>query len=113
MVLLALAMSAAPLRGEAEVQIGGPFELTDQNGNTRTDEDFRGSYLLMYFGFTNCPDTCPTSLWTMTQALEAFGSWDAARAERVIPVFVSVDPGRDTPEEIGRASCRERVCQYV
>src|SRR3546814_6890515 len=54
--------------------------------------------LLMYFGFTNCPDTCPTSLWTMTQALEAFGSWDAARAERVIPVFVSVDPGRDTPE---------------
>lgn len=95
---LAVVMALVPLPGRAEVQIGGPFELTDQNGNTRNDQDFRGSYLLIYFGFTNCADTCPTALSTMTQGLEALAMRDPAKAEQVVPIFVSVDPERDTPE---------------
>jgi cytochrome oxidase Cu insertion factor (SCO1/SenC/PrrC family) len=95
---LALMVAVAPVHGVADVQIGGPFELTDQNGARRTDKDFRGSYMLMFFGFTNCPDTCPTTLATMTQALEALARRDKAKAERAIPIFISVDPERDTPE---------------
>jgi cytochrome oxidase Cu insertion factor (SCO1/SenC/PrrC family) len=97
-VALALMVAGAPARSAAEVQIGGPFELTDQHGATRTDKDFRGSYMLMFFGFTNCPDTCPTALLTMTQALETLARQDKAKAERVVPIFISVDPERDTPE---------------
>jgi cytochrome oxidase Cu insertion factor (SCO1/SenC/PrrC family) len=95
---LALMVTIAPVPGTAEVQIGGPFELKDQHGATRTDKDFRGSYLFMFFGFTNCPDTCPTTLMTMTQALEALARQDKAKAERVVPIFISVDPERDTPQ---------------
>jgi cytochrome oxidase Cu insertion factor (SCO1/SenC/PrrC family) len=96
----ALLVALAPVSGGAEVKIGGPFELVDQNGTTRTDADFSGSYMLMYFGFTHCPDTCPTALLKMAQALEALGELDAAKAERVVPMFVSVDPERDTPEAL-------------
>ena len=78
-------------------EIGGPFELVDQHGATRTDADFRGSYLLIYFGFTHCPDTCPTALSKVTGALEALAELDAAKARRVVPMFISVDPERDTP----------------
>ena len=92
-VLLAL----APAGGGTAVEIGGHFELVDQNGATRTDADFRGSYLLVYFGFTHCPDTCPTALSKATGALEALAELDAARARRVVPMFISVDPERDTP----------------
>ena len=68
-----------------------------RHGATRTDADFRGSYLLIYFGFTHCPDTCPTALSKVTGALEALAELDAARARRVVPMFISVDPERDTP----------------
>ena len=91
-LLVALAPPSA-----AAVSIGGPFELVDQHGVTRTAEDFRDRYMLIYFGFTHCPDSCPTALLKITHALEGLAEHDVAKAERVVPIFVSVDPERDTP----------------
>lgn len=73
--------------------IGGPFSLIDQNGKTRTDADFRGRYMLIYFGYSNCPDVCPVSLGVIADAVERLG----AKANRVAPIFITVDPERDTP----------------
>jgi len=75
-------------------QIGGPFKLTDQNGVERTDRDFRGKLMLVYFGYTYCPDVCPTELTVMATALDQLGG-DAAN---VAPIFITVDPERDTPK---------------
>ncbi len=74
-----------------EALFGGPFELTDHNGRAVTDETFRGRFTLLYFGYTFCPDLCPTNLLTMAEALEALGP----DGERVQPLFVTVDPERD------------------
>jgi protein SCO1 len=100
-VLLVLALAACsggngepPLKGAA---IGGPFTLTDQDGRRATDRDFAGRYRIMYFGFTHCPDVCPTDLAVLGQALRRFEQSDPERAARVVPIFVSVDPERDTP----------------
>ena len=76
--------------------VGGPFELVDQHGQVRRDADFRGRHMLVYFGFTYCPDACPTSLLAMTQALEALAESDPAAADEVVPIFITVDPERDT-----------------
>src|SRR5271157_184254 len=76
----------------AGLSLGGPFQLTDQTGKRVSDADFRGRWMLLYFGYTTCPDVCPTELQTMTGALDTLG----AKAERVVPVFVTVDPDRDT-----------------
>ncbi len=76
--------------------LGGPFTLTDQSGHAVTDRDFAGRYLLLYFGYTYCPDVCPTELGTIAAAMDAMGP----AAERVTPVFVTVDPERDTPEQL-------------
>jgi cytochrome oxidase Cu insertion factor (SCO1/SenC/PrrC family) len=84
----------------AEVEIGAPFALTDQNGKPRSDEDFRGSYALIYFGYTFCPDVCPTGLMKMTDALAALAKGDPAKAARVVPIFITIDPARDTPETL-------------
>lgn len=78
--------------GFATVQIGGPFTLTDQNGVVRHDTDFRGELMLVYFGYTYCPDACPTALQTMTNALDALGD----KGKEVQPIFITVDPERDT-----------------
>jgi protein SCO1/2 len=101
LMLLVLGLAACssgggdpPLAGAA---IGGPFTLTDQNGRTVTDRDFAGKYRIMYFGFTHCPDVCPTDLAAIGKGLKAFEAKDEARAEKVVPIFVSVDPERDTP----------------
>ncbi len=75
-----------------EALIGGPFALTDQDGKVRRADDFRGRFMLVYFGYSYCPDICPTTLAVMADALEKLGS----KAERVVPVFVTVDPERDT-----------------
>jgi protein SCO1/2 len=83
-----------PLKGAA---IGGPFTLVDQDGRPASDRDYRGRYRIMYFGFTHCPDVCPTDLAVLGQALRRFEKSDPARAALVTPIFVSVDPGRDTP----------------
>nr|TFG54511.1 MAG: SCO family protein [Hyphomicrobiales bacterium] len=77
--------------GEAE--IGGPFSLIDQNGIRRSDQDFRGRYMLVFFGFTYCPDICPTTLAVLSAALNDIGPL----AEDIVPIFISVDPERDTP----------------
>src|SRR5262245_62465529 len=77
--------------------IGGSFTLVDQNGKTVTDRDFRGKYMLIFFGFTHCPDICPAELQVMSAALDALGP----KAEEVAPIFVTLDPGRDTPEAVG------------
>ena len=74
--------------------IGGPFRLVDQNGKTVTDADLKGKWSLIYFGYTHCPDACPTALNDIAVALDELGPKRAA----VRPVFITVDPERDTPE---------------
>lgn len=69
------------------------FELTDHNGMVKTDEEFRGRWLLVFFGFTNCPDVCPTGLATIAQVMDDLG----AEGTAVQPLFITVDPERDTP----------------
>ncbi|HEX4113887.1 MAG TPA: SCO family protein, partial [Stellaceae bacterium] len=81
---------------EAPLSIGGPFTLTDQNGVVRHDTDFRGKLMLVYFGYTYCPDVCPTTLTLMSDALKKLGP-DAAR---IAPLFITVDPDRDTPAQM-------------
>jgi cytochrome oxidase Cu insertion factor (SCO1/SenC/PrrC family) len=95
MLLYRLWMERVPqatVTGEALV--GGPFELTDHNGNKVTDQTYRGRMMLIYFGFTYCPDACPTALGVMSAALDKL---DVA-ADRVVPILITVDPERDTPQ---------------
>jgi cytochrome oxidase Cu insertion factor (SCO1/SenC/PrrC family) len=80
----------------ASPAVGGPFTLTDQNGATRSDKDFRGKVMLIYFGYTYCPDACPTTLQAISQTLDMIGN----EASKVQPIFISVDPARDTPEQL-------------
>ena len=72
--------------------VGGPFTLTDQNGRRRSDRDFRGKLMIVYFGYTFCPDVCPADLMAIGQALDALGP----AADGVQPIFITVDPERDT-----------------
>ena len=71
--------------------VGGPFTLTDQNGTRRSDTEFRGRLMIVYFGYTSCPDVCPTDLMAITQALDRLGS----AADGVQPIFITIDPERD------------------
>jgi cytochrome oxidase Cu insertion factor (SCO1/SenC/PrrC family) len=73
--------------------LGGPFSLTDHAGRPVTERDFAGRWLLVYFGYTYCPDVCPTELGTVAAALDAMGP----AGEGVTPVFITVNPERDTP----------------
>lgn len=81
-----------------QAAIGGPFQLVDQNGETRSEQDFRGRYMLVYFGYTYCPDICPTTLATLSRGLEALAARAPDKAEVVVPVFVTIDPERDDVE---------------
>jgi len=76
--------------------IGGPFELVDQTGSTVTDKSWPGQYLLVYFGYTFCPDVCPTELSIIGVALTALEEEAADVAAKIQPVFITVDPERDT-----------------
>lgn len=87
----------AGLQTSGKALIGGPFTLTDASGKQVTDKDFRGRYMLVFFGFTNCPDICPAGLQLMSAALDKIG----AKADNITPVFISVDPARDTREKLG------------
>ncbi len=104
---LGAALCAAAPAGTAEPQtivaddtagqmIGGPFMLVDQDGDSVTDEDFAGAFMLIAFGYTNCPDVCPATLMTMASAINILGP----EAAKVRPIFISVDPARDTPERL-------------
>ena len=75
-------------------QIGGPFALIDQDGKTRTDGDFHGRFALIYFGYSFCPDVCPTTLAEMGAALDKLGP----KRSRVVPLLITIDPERDTPK---------------
>ena len=98
-VFLALTLRDNP-RGAAGTMlasaIGGPFRLIDQNGKTVTDADLKGKWSLVYFGYTHCPDACPTALNDISIALEDLGT----KRDAVRPVFITVDPERDTPETL-------------
>jgi cytochrome oxidase Cu insertion factor (SCO1/SenC/PrrC family) len=88
---------AAPSATEqGDLSLGGPFTLTDQNGAVKHDGDFRGKVMLVYFGYTYCPDVCPTTLDMITRALAKLGS----KADEVAPIFVTVDPARDTSTQM-------------
>jgi protein SCO1/2 len=80
-----------------EAMVGGPFKLTDQHGAAVTEQDFAGRYMLIYFGYTYCPDICPLSLANMTQALDLL---PPDQAEQVVPILITVDPERDTVEQL-------------
>ncbi len=86
-----------PLKGAT---IGGSFALTDQRGKAVSDQDFKGRYRLVYFGYSFCPDVCPVDLQKLMQGLARFEKQDAARGARVAPIFITIDPARDTPEAL-------------
>lgn len=80
--------------GSGTALVGGPFTLTNQDGKRVTDQDFRGKYMLIFFGYTYCPDVCPSELQVMSAALDEMGP----EADKIQPVFITIDPERDTPE---------------
>jgi len=97
--LAAIAIVIWPRGGEMAVSpssIGGSFRLTDQNGRTVTDADFKGKPFLVFFGFTHCPDVCPTALFDMSEAFRRLGP----DAEKMSALFITVDPERDTPGKL-------------
>ena len=104
---LSIPCGAEPQRSAAEIMdilmwarepVGGPFALIDHTGAARSERDFRGKLLLIYFGFTYCPDICPTDLQNIGLALDQLG----AVSDKVQPLFVTVDPVRDTPPHLAQ-----------
>ena len=87
-----------PLAGAT---IGGDFELTSSTGETVTWTDFAGQYRIVYFGFTYCPDICPTDVQRFSQGLAQFEQVAPELGAKITPIFISVDPERDTPEIVG------------
>lgn len=87
-------MRPDPPAPKGSPSIGGPFTLVNHLGQTVTDADFRGRFLLLFFGYTYCPDVCPTTLTAISDALDLLGQ----EGDKVTPVFITVDPVRDTPE---------------
>jgi len=87
-----------PLEGAA---IGGPFTLVDKTGATVRWEDFAGKYRIVYFGYTFCPDACPMDVQQMMKGFGLFEKASPALARQVQPIFISIDPARDTPKVVG------------
>ena len=81
------------------VDLGGPFALMDHTGRAVSDEDFRGRFVLVFFGYANCPGICPIGLRAMTEAVDLLGE----RGEHVVPLLISVDPAHDTPANLAPA----------
>lgn len=92
-------VSERPLAGAS---IGGAFTLTDQHGKTRRWSDFDGSYRIVYFGYTYCPDACPTDVGIFIRGLDAFAKEHPALAGKVQPIFITVDPERDNPAALAQ-----------
>jgi protein SCO1/2 len=93
-LLVANPQGGQPVQSSGAALIGGPFSLVGADGKPVTDRDFRGRYMLIFFGFTHCPDICPAELQVIAQALEQLGD----KAKKVVPIFITLDPERDTPE---------------
>jgi protein SCO1 len=83
-----------PVQSSGTALVGGPFSLIGADRKPVTDRDFRGRYMLIFFGFTHCPDICPAELQVIAQALDQLGG----KAKSVVPIFITLDPERDTPE---------------
>lgn len=96
--LVACQSEAPPLAGAA---IGGPFTLVDSKGDTVRWQDFDGKYRMVYFGYTYCPDVCPYDVQRMMQGYARFKQSEPKLAAEVQPIFISIDPGRDTPQVVG------------
>lgn len=97
-LLLSLKTPDKPLAGQVNIyednaEIGGDFELIDQNGEIFSSDELKGKLSLIYFGFTSCPDICPTSLNKITKAVEILSE----NKIDIVPVFITIDPSRDTP----------------
>lgn len=86
----------SPVPATMQSSVGGSFRLTDHNGSTITDRDLKGRPFLVFFGFTHCPDVCPTTLFEVSEIMRALGG----DGEHVRALFVTVDPVRDTPEKL-------------
>ena len=110
--LIAFLLATAPMVGAQEMPspgalmdalmwgkepVGAPFALTDQHGRLRTDAEFRGKFILLYFGYTHCPDICPADVLSITLALQGLGE----SAASLQPIFVTLDPERDTQTHLG------------
>jgi protein SCO1/2 len=97
---LALRTPDQATEGQSQVTgkalVGGPFSLTDQSGKRVSEKDFSGRYMLVFFGYTGCPDICPSGLQVMAAALDKLGH----RADDVVPVFITLDPAQDTPQKL-------------
>jgi protein SCO1/2 len=97
-----LALRAPSSTTDAETQVtgkaavGGPFSLVDQTGKRVTDKDFRGHYMLVFFGYTSCPDICPSGLQVMSAALDKLGP----RGADIVPILITLDPQQDTPQKL-------------
>lgn len=83
--------------GTGSPTVGGPFTLVNQAGETVTEKTYRGKYMLIFFGYTYCPDVCPTALTDMATALDMLPE---GKASEIVPIFISVDPTRDTPQHL-------------
>ena len=94
--MLSLALLLRLAAGPVPQAPGTPWVLSGTGGQRVSDADFRGRYVLLYFGYTRCPDVCPTTLAAVSEAMHELG----ARARRVQPLFVTIDPGHDTPADI-------------
>ena len=91
-ILFVTGRAPSPI-GQAIASVGGPFHLEDQNGKTVSDAEMKGKPFLVFFGFTHCPDICPTTLFDISQVMKALGP----DADRTGALFITVDPERDTP----------------
>lgn len=93
--------ASAPEPPLAGADIGGPFELVDSAGEAVRWDDFKGKFRIVYFGYTYCPDICPTDVQRIMQGYKMFGQESPELAARIVPIFISIDPERDTPEVVG------------
>jgi protein SCO1 len=96
-LLITTPQGGQPVQSSGTALVGGPFSLVGAGGKPVTDRDFRGRYMLIFFGFTHCPDICPAELQVIAEALGELGD----KAKNVVPIFITLDPERDTPEAMG------------
>ncbi|KNC53704.1 Sco1-family protein [Thecamonas trahens ATCC 50062] len=85
-----------------EADLGGEFELMDTDGEVVKSDDLLGKYLLIYFGFTHCPDICPTEMHKMSSVLAELRRRKSSWGDAIVPLFITIDPKRDTPQAIGK-----------